>query len=132
MRGDRTRSDLTWPQNGLAVSRKNRPHFDRNLFAIHPVTNSEDFKMRGHPLFRELCRIRWGLMIEGLLGGDRLVRNWNCGCIAVLSCRWFCHDGGHNVLGIRLQVLRGTEESAGDSDRARATRGRDSPPLERS
>ena len=27
-------------------------------------------------------------------------------CIAVLSCRWFCHDGGHNVLGNRLQVLR--------------------------
>src|SRR6516162_713251 len=25
----------------LAVSRKNRPHIDRNLFAIHPVTNSE-------------------------------------------------------------------------------------------
>jgi hypothetical protein len=60
MRGDRTRRDLTWPQNGLAVSRKNRPHIDRNLFAIHPVTNSEDFnfqarQMRGHPLFRELC-----------------------------------------------------------------------------
>jgi hypothetical protein len=32
----------------------------KNLFAIHPVTNSEDFnfqarQMRGHPLFRELC-----------------------------------------------------------------------------
>ncbi len=44
----------------MPVSRKNRPHIDRNLFAIHPVTNSEDFnfqarQMRGHPLFRELC-----------------------------------------------------------------------------
>jgi hypothetical protein len=44
----------------LAVSRKNRPPIDRNLFAIHPVTNSEDFnfqarQLRGHPLFRELC-----------------------------------------------------------------------------
>jgi hypothetical protein len=46
MRGDRTRRDLTWPQNGLAVSRKNRPHIDRNLFAIHPVTNSEDFNFQ--------------------------------------------------------------------------------------
>jgi len=47
-------------KNGLAVSRKNRPHIDRNLFAIHPVTNSEDFNFQarqkhGHPLFRELC-----------------------------------------------------------------------------
>src|SRR5215467_4424019 len=44
----------------LAVSRKNRRPIDRNLFAIHPVTNSEDFNfqarhMHGHPLFRELC-----------------------------------------------------------------------------
>jgi len=58
MRGDRTRRDLTWPQNGLAVSRKTARTFDRNLFAIHAVTN-QDFnfqarQMRGHPLFREL------------------------------------------------------------------------------
>jgi len=39
MRGDRTRRDLTWPQNGLAVSRKTARTFDRNLFAIHTVTN---------------------------------------------------------------------------------------------
>jgi hypothetical protein len=41
-----------------------------------------------------------------MLGGDRLVRNGTVVSIAVLSCRWFCHDGGHNVLGNRLQVLR--------------------------
>jgi hypothetical protein len=37
MRADRTRRDLGGRKNGLAVSRKNRPHIDRNLFAIHPV-----------------------------------------------------------------------------------------------
>jgi len=45
---------------GVGCLSKNRPHIDRNLFAIHPVTNSEDFnlqarQLRGHPLFRELC-----------------------------------------------------------------------------
>jgi hypothetical protein len=57
MRGDRTRRDLGGRKNGLAVSRKNRPHIDRNLFAIHPVANSEDFnfqarQMHGQLLFR--------------------------------------------------------------------------------
>jgi hypothetical protein len=47
-------------KTGWLFLEKNRPHIDRNLFAIHPVTNSEDFnfqarQMRGHPLFRELC-----------------------------------------------------------------------------
>jgi hypothetical protein len=40
-RGARTPRDLTWPQNGLAVSQKYRPHVDRNRFAIHPVTGGE-------------------------------------------------------------------------------------------
>src|SRR6266705_1665781 len=48
--GSRTRSDLTWTQNGLAVSRKNRQHIDRNLFAIHPVTNSEDFNFQARQM----------------------------------------------------------------------------------
>src|SRR6266566_2723838 len=34
-------------------------------------------------------------------------------------------DGGFNVLGNRLQILDRTEESEGDSDKARAACGRD-------
>src|SRR5258707_1028845 len=43
--------DVALDQHGRADCRsggvrKNRPHIDRNLFAIHPVTNSEDFNFQ--------------------------------------------------------------------------------------
>jgi hypothetical protein len=54
-------------KTGLAVSRKNRPHIDRNLFAIQPVTNSEDFNFQAWQCAVTRCFVsyRWGLMIEG-------------------------------------------------------------------
>src|SRR5262249_1342164 len=58
MRGDRTLRDLTCQ----AVSQKNRPHVDRNLFAIHPVTN------------------RW------------LVRNWNCKLCWEIDYKFFAEQ----------------------------------------
>jgi hypothetical protein len=58
-------------KTGWLSLEKNRPHIDRNLFAIHPVTNSEDFnfqarEMHGHPLFRELWQMHGHLLFREL------------------------------------------------------------------